>query len=130
MFTVAKNFQAQNERCGLGQVFGSLFSLRSCARSSALPPGKKTLPLILGLKIFSNRKGQTTVEYLMLLGATFITAYIMITGPFATFTSGMVAQIKTVTGNIVRNGEMSGKGVEPGSAGHPAQPNRFKAVHL
>lgn len=82
------------------------------------------------LAILKNRKGQTTVEYLMLLGATFITAYFMITGPFATFTSGMITQIKSVTGNIVRNGEMSGKGIEPGTAGHPAQPNRLKALHL
>jgi Flp pilus assembly pilin Flp len=104
---------------------------RHCEQSEAISWNKNVRFCAMRLLRFArNDRGQTSVEYLMLLGATFITAYVMITGPFATFTTGMIAQIKNVTGNVVRNGEISGKGMNPGTAGHPARPERLKPLHL
>lgn len=81
-------------------------------------------------EICRDERGQTTVEYLLLLCACFVTAYLMITGPFATFTTGMITQMRNVTSNVIQNGEISGQGLQPGTPGYPGNPERFKTLHL
>lgn len=78
-----------------------------------------------------NNRGQTSLEYLMLLSVTFIAAYIMITGPIATFTQGTLVNIRSVLGSVIQNGEMDPGNIKgPGEAGHPSDPKRLRAVHL
>lgn len=71
-----------------------------------------------------NNKGQAAIEWLLLLATTFITAYVIITGPFADFTAKFLGRIKAFTNNIVMNGESDAK------APPPLAPKRFKPVHL
>jgi len=83
------------------------------------------------VKILCDQQGQTSLEYLMLLSVAFIAAYIMVTGPLATFTRLTLATIRSGIQNTVRNGEWKdGDVIGPGEAGHPGDPSRFKAVHL
>lgn len=81
-----------------------------------------------------NRKGQsgqTALEYLLLLSAAFITAYIMITGPVANFTGGMLQEIRNNIVNIVRNGENDGnQELNFGDNGHPGDQARFEPLHM
>ncbi len=74
--------------------------------------------------ILKNRKGQTTIEWLMLLAASFTTGYFIVTGPFATFTSNLLTRIRIYTNNIVLRGESDAK------APSPSEPKRFRPVHL
>ena len=83
-----------------------------------------------GSRIIRNERGQTALEYLLLISAAFITAYIMITGPMATFTGQMLGEIRSSLVNIVRNGENSPNVVETGQNGHPGDQARFEALHL
>ncbi|MSP17947.1 MAG: hypothetical protein EXR74_00055 [Bdellovibrionales bacterium] len=64
------------------------------------------------------------VEWLMLIVASFTTAYFIITGPFADFTVGFLRKIQTYTQSIVLKGESETK------ASEPSDPKRFKPVHL
>ncbi len=82
------------------------------------------------LKKRSGQSGQTSVEYLLLLTVAFITAYIVITGPVATFASGMINGIKAGLFNVVQNAELSTTGTGFGNAGHPSDPERMKPLHL
>ncbi len=78
-----------------------------------------------------NERGQTMVEYLMLLGAAFITTYIVMIGPMADFTKLMLATIRSAIGNVVQNGELTpGEVLQPGQSGHPGDPARAKPLHL
>jgi hypothetical protein len=78
-----------------------------------------------------NEHGQTSLEYLLLLMFTFISAYIMITGPLAKATQVILAGIHDALGNVIQNGEMRpGSVAQPGEAGHPGDPKRLRAVHL
>lgn len=70
------------------------------------------------------------VEYLLLLAAAFISGYIIVTGPLATFTSNMLGNIRGTVQNVVRTGELDAKGATPGQAGHPSRPERLKPLHL
>lgn len=74
--------------------------------------------------ILKNQKGQTTVEWLMLLAASFTTGYFIITGPFADYTTELIKNIRDFTENIVLTGETSDKALPPSA------PKRFKPVHL
>ena len=76
------------------------------------------------LVCIQNKRGQTTVEWLLLMAVAFLTAYFIMTGPFATFTTNLISNIKSATNSIVRNGE-----VRPDTA-PPDTPARLKAVHL
>ncbi len=79
----------------------------------------------------SGARGQTTVEYLMLIAAAFITAYIMVSGPLSKFTSGMLGTMRGSLQNVVQNGEMTpGAAIQDGQRGHPSDPTRYKALHL
>lgn len=83
------------------------------------------------IQIVANNRGQTSVEYLLLLGATFIATYIMITGPLSNFTQITILQIRSALGNVVRNGEMKpGEVAQPGDPGHPSDPKRLRPVHF
>ncbi len=78
-----------------------------------------------------NQRGQTTVEYLLLLGAAFITTYLVMTGPMATFARLMISTIRSSLINVVQNGELTpGEVLQPGQNGHPGDPVRTKALHL
>ena len=82
-------------------------------------------------KFASDQRGQTTVEYLMLMAVTFTVAYFIITaGPLPAFTTKMITDIRTRLGNVVRNAEMESKGVEPGTPEHPSDPARLRPLHL
>ena len=77
------------------------------------------------------RKGQTTIEYMMLLGAAFITSYLIVTGPMASFTRQMLGTIRSALVNVIQNGELQpGEVLQPGQGGHPGDPARAKALHL
>ncbi len=81
--------------------------------------------------LFGNQSGQTVVEYLMLLALTFVFGYLVMTLPVARFTTNMILTIRSSIVNLVRNGEMApGTVTETGSAGHPGDPQRAKALHL
>lgn len=83
------------------------------------------------LKKLQSQRGQTTIEYLLLMAVTFVVAYTMITaGPLPRFASGMLSDIRARLGNVVRNAEMDNKGAEPGTAGHPSNPERLRPLHL
>lgn len=77
-----------------------------------------------------DQRGQTTVEWLMLMGAAFITSYLVLTGPLSSFTNDMLINIRQVTGNIVRNGELTNEGRTQGSRGHPSDKTRLRPLHL
>jgi|GEM_PF-1153687 len=77
-----------------------------------------------------NRRGQTSVEYLLLMAVVFITGYLMMTGPVATFTAGMIQNIRAVTGNIIRNAELDGESLTQGANNHPSDSRRLRALHL
>ncbi len=78
-----------------------------------------------------NRKGQTTVEYLLLLAATFVTSYFVVTGPMSTFTRQLLGTIRSALVNVVQNGELTpGEVLNPGQSGHPGDPARAKPVHF
>lgn len=74
--------------------------------------------------LLKNRKGQTMVEWLLLTAAAATTAYFVITGPFADFTSEFITKIKTYTNSIAMKGESAPNAVSP------ADRKRFKPVHL
>lgn len=79
----------------------------------------------------NNERGQTTIEYLLLLSAAFITTYIVMTGPMADFTRQMLATIRSSLVNVVQNGELTpGQVNTPGQAGHPGDPVRAKPLHF
>lgn len=75
------------------------------------------------VSLLNNRRGQTMVEWLLLMAASFITAYLVITGPIANFTVDFLAKLQRVTNNVVLTGES--KVQTP-----PSDPKRFKPVHL
>ena len=74
--------------------------------------------------LLKNRRGQTMVEWLMLIVASFTTAYFIITSPFAEFTTNFLSKISKYTQNIVLKGESEPK------AANPSDQKRFKPVHL
>jgi hypothetical protein len=78
-----------------------------------------------------NERGQTTLEYMLLLATTFIVSYLVITGPMGTFTRLMLATIRSALINVVQNAELTpGTVLQPGQSGHPGNPIRTKALHL
>lgn len=84
--------------------------------------------MVLYLK---GRKGQTSLEYLLLMSVAFITAYILITGPIGRFTNLTLLRIRGGIQNTVRNGEWrEGEVQGPGEKGHPGDPDRLKPVHF
>lgn len=79
----------------------------------------------------SSERGQTTLEYLMLLGMSAITAYILVQGPISIFTDQMLGRIRGALGNVVQNADLkSGPVVGPGQSGHPGDQARLKPLHL
>jgi hypothetical protein len=82
------------------------------------------------IKILGNRRGQTSVEYLMLMAMAFITAYIIVTGPLATFTKGLFANLQEGIQNVITNAEWSPQEMPVGSKAHPTSKEHFKPMHL
>ena len=81
--------------------------------------------------LLKNNRGQTSLEYLMLLSVAFIAAYVGITVPLSTFTRLTLATIRGGIQNTVRNGEWKeGEVVGPGEKGHPGDQDRLKPVHF
>lgn len=77
-----------------------------------------------------NRRGQTSLEYLLLLGATFIAAYIMVRGPIGTFTNSLFTNIFSGLQNLITHAEWSSEEFNEGEAVHPMNPARTKPLHL
>lgn len=77
-----------------------------------------------------NNRGQTSIEYLLLLAVAFLTSYIIVTGPAAGLTTDMLTFIRSGLGNVVKHGEWTTDTIEPAKGKHPGNPQRLKAVHL
>ena len=90
----------------------------------------KVRPYLLVRLFVRSQSGQTVVEYLLLLVVTFITAYIMMTGPLATFTRSMLIGLQQVMTNIVQHGELSTDEIKEGNPRYPSSQERLRAVHL
>ncbi|MFM8314135.1 MAG: hypothetical protein ACKOA8_07600, partial [Deltaproteobacteria bacterium] len=63
--------------------------------------------------VLKNQRGQALVEWLLLLAASFLTGYVVISGPFATFTTNLLDKIRGYTGSIVLKGESSSNAPSP-----------------
>ena len=74
--------------------------------------------------LLKNRRGQAIVEWVLLMAASSLIAFLMLTGPVANFTSDLLTKVKDYTGNIVLMGESTA------NAPRPTDPKRFKPVHL
>lgn len=77
-----------------------------------------------------NNRGQTSLEYLLLLGATFVAAYIMVQGPVARFTTELFSNITSGIQNLITNAEWTSETLEYGQTGHPSHKDRLKPLHL
>ena len=82
------------------------------------------------IRNLKNRRGQTSLEYLLLLGATFIAAYIMTRGPIGKFTNEMFANIFSGINNLITYAEWKSEEIEPGKGNHPMDPSHLKPLHL
>jgi uncharacterized protein (UPF0333 family) len=81
-------------------------------------------------RLLTSQKGQTTLEYILLLAATFVTSYFVVTGPMANFTRNMLQTIRSALVNVVQNGELTpGEVLSAGQAGHPGDVARAKPLH-
>ena len=78
----------------------------------------------------NNRRGQTSVEYLLLMSMAFITAYIIVTKPLASFTRGLFANLQEGIQNLITNAEWSPQEIKVGTKEHPTSKQHFKAMHL
>jgi len=79
----------------------------------------------------SHTRGQTSLEYILLLTVAFITAYIVVTGPLLRPTQYVLATIRSGIQNTVRNGEWKDGEITPtGDNGHPIDARRFEGLHL
>lgn len=75
-------------------------------------------------------RGQTSVEYLLLLAMTFITAYIVVRGPVSFFTAGIFRNLTFGLQNMVTNAEWSPNATTFNQTGDPSSQARLKALHL
>jgi hypothetical protein len=66
----------------------------------------------------------------MLLSLAFITAYIVIRGPMATFTARLLGNIFSGIQNLVTNAEWTSDDLQPFSGNHPSSQRRLKPLHL
>lgn len=82
------------------------------------------------MKVLRNKRGQTMVEYLLLLGTAFITAYLVVTGPLADFSVNMLIHIQGSLGNTTNYGEWQVDPIKEGSSKHPASAERLNPLHL
>ena len=87
--------------------------------------------MVDSINIVTNARGQTSIEYLLILVVAFATTYLVVTGPLSVPTRYVFATIRSGLQNAVRNGEW-GKGAvtATNAAGHPSDPRRFEALHL
>jgi len=67
---------------------------------------------------------------MLLLGATFIAAYLMVQGPIGKFTNQMFANIFSGIQNLITYAEWSGEEMTEGKPSHPMNPDRLKPLHL
>lgn len=81
-------------------------------------------------RALNNRRGQTSLEYLLLLAATFIAAYLMVRGPIGKFTNQMFANIFSGLQNLITYAEWSSEEMEAPTGSNPASPDRLKPLHL
>lgn len=81
-------------------------------------------------RLKSDKRGQTFLEYLLLMAAAFLTSYLVITGPLSTFTRTLLTDIRNGLSNVVEHAEWTSESIEPGKGKHPGNPERLKAVHL
>ena len=82
------------------------------------------------LKLSQNRKGQTSVEYLLLMATAFLSAYLIITGPMSSFTRQLLAHIRSGISNAITHAEWSERTIVPAKDMHPGNPQRTRPVHL
>ena len=80
----------------------------------------------------TNNSGQTSLEYLLLLSAAFVSAYLIVTQPLGSFTIRILSDIRGGIQSTVKDGEWKrGGGAESGvSSDHPNDPSRKRALHL
>ncbi len=80
--------------------------------------------------VIANKRGQTSIEYLLLLAATFFTAFLMVKGPLSGFTESFVNGTRIALKNYVQTAEYETEEIQVGSQQHPSSSQRFKAVHF
>lgn len=76
------------------------------------------------------KSGQTSLEYLLLMAAAFLTSYLVITGPLSGFTKQLLTDIRAGIGNVVSHAEWTDESIERGKDKHPSNPQRLRPVHL
>lgn len=86
--------------------------------------------MAFALKKLRNRRGQTSVEYLMLMAMAFITAYIMVRGPVGLFTKVLFQNLQEGMQNVITHAEWSADDIQVGNKSHPSNKEHFKAIHL
>jgi len=75
-------------------------------------------------RFLKNKRGQAVVGWLMVLAAASLVAFVVLTGPIASFTTDLLAKVQLYTKNIVLRGEADVRAPSPTAA------KRFKPVHL
>ena len=82
------------------------------------------------MEVLKTSRGQTSLEYLMLLVLVFVTSYFMVTGPMADFTQRTILDIRSGIQSTVRNAQWKSAEQEPGTPSHPSNRNRFRPIHF
>ncbi len=80
-------------------------------------------------RTYHARAGQTTVEYLLLMAVAASVAYLVLTGPFATFTQLVITSISGALGNAVQYAEVTTQTVSTTATQYPGNPARFRPLH-
>lgn len=78
----------------------------------------------------ANKRGQTVVEYLLLLAVTFITTFLMMSGPIGNYVNSFITAMQTNMQNFIKNSEWGPDEVEIGNPEHPSSPSRLKPLHI
>lgn len=78
----------------------------------------------------TDRKGQTSLEYLLLMATTFLVSYLIMTGPLSGFTRQLLIDIRAGIGNAITHAEWTDEPIERGKDKHPGNPSRVRPVHL
>ncbi|MCB0406421.1 MAG: hypothetical protein KDD51_16685 [Bdellovibrionales bacterium] len=77
-----------------------------------------------------NNRGQTAVEYLLLLAVAFITTFIMMSGPIGNYVGNFITAMQTNMQNFIKNSEWGPDEVDLNDPEHPSSPQRLRPLHF